>query len=109
MPAASRHSRKCSVCRHPKRNEIEQAFIHWVDAVQIALDYGFESPWTIYRHAKALGLYQIRSELVRHKVDRILELSSGAKVTGGHVIQAIRLSCYVDERERPRTKEPRAK
>jgi hypothetical protein len=100
-----RHSRKCSVCHHPKCAEIEQAFLHWVNAVRIALDYGFDNPWPIYRHAQAAGLYAMRRENVRRKLEPVIEQASLAnlKPTGSSIIRAVNLCMLVSD-EGPKIK-----
>src|ERR1017187_2077730 len=35
----TRHERDCRVCRHPKREEIEQDFIAWQSPGELALQY----------------------------------------------------------------------
>ncbi len=94
-----RHSRKCSVCHHPKCAEIEQAFLHWVNTVRIALDCGFVNPWPIYRHAQAAGLYALRRENVRRKLEPVIEQASLAnlKPTGSSVIRAVNLCLLISD------------
>jgi hypothetical protein len=106
-----RHSRKCSVCRHRKCAEIEQAFLHWVNAVQIALDYGFDNPWPIYRHARAAGLSAMRREKVRRKLEPVIEQASleNFKPTGSSIIRAVNLCMLLSDdgpkiKSKPRTK-----
>lgn len=96
--AFARHARKCSVCHHPDRQEIDQAFLHWVRPDAIAREFQFEDPRPIYRHAHATGLYLRRSANVRFALEHIIEKAQSAKVTGDTVIRAIRaLSCLNDD------------
>ena len=54
-----RHEHQCRICSHPKRDEIEQAFIAWVSPSQIAKKYSVttvylakeRSPFTAARQA----------------------------------------------------------
>jgi hypothetical protein len=55
-----RHARKCVICRHPQRDEIEAAFLHWDDVVGIASKHNIRNHRGIYRHAHATGLYALR-------------------------------------------------
>jgi len=95
---SSRHARKCSVCHRPDREEIDQAFLHWVRPDAIAREFQFEDPRPIYRHAHATGLYLRRRANVRSALEHIIEKAQSAKVTGDTVIRAIRaLSCLSDD------------
>lgn len=55
-----RHRRLCVVCRHPDRHWIEEAFLHWRSPQQIAIQYKIPDRASIYRHARALGLFALR-------------------------------------------------
>ena len=46
-----RHSRKCTICRHPDRDAIEHDFLHWCHPVDIAEEFGLADHSSIYRHA----------------------------------------------------------
>lgn len=48
-----RHARKCVVCLHPKRAEIESAFLQWRSPKFIAVQYSLAGTHNIYRHAHA--------------------------------------------------------
>jgi hypothetical protein len=47
-----RHEFHCKICSHPKREEIEQAFLTWTSPIQIAENYGVSRD-SVYRHAHA--------------------------------------------------------
>jgi hypothetical protein len=97
LPAEERHQRKCLVCHHPDREEIEEEFIHWRDVWYLAKQYDIADPRSIDRHARVFGLVERRRENRRYMLDRILENGPG-KVTPDSVIQAIRAySCLTDD------------
>ena len=97
LPAEERHQRKCLICHHPDREEIEEEFIHWRDVWYLAKQYDIADPRSIDRHARAFGLVERRRENRRYMLDRILENGPG-KVTPDSVIQAIRAySCLTDD------------
>jgi hypothetical protein len=97
LPAEDRHHRKCVVCHHPDREEIEEEFIQWRDVYYLAKQYDIRDCRSIDRHARALGLVERRRENRRYMLDRILESGPG-KVTAQSVIQAIRAySCLTDD------------
>ncbi len=97
LPAEERHQRKCAVCRHPNREEIEEEFIHWHDVWYLAKDYNIQDYRSIYRHARVFGLIERRRENRRYMLDRVLE-SFPSKATAYSVIQALRAySCLTDD------------
>ncbi len=97
LPVEDRHQRKCVVCHHPDREEIEEEFIHWRDVYYLAKQYDIRDCRSIDRHARALGLVERRRENRRYMLDRILESGPG-KVTAQAVINAIRAySCLTDD------------
>jgi hypothetical protein len=97
LPAEERHQRKCLVCRHPDREEIEEEFIHWRDVWYLAKQYDIADPRSIDRHARVFGLVERRRENRRYMLDRVLE-SFPSKATAYSVIQALRAySCLTDD------------
>ena len=96
-PSEERHQRKCAVCNHPDRREIEEEFLEWRETWQIARDYELPDHRSIYRHARAYGLIDLRRENRRAMLDRILE-SGPAKVTGDTIIRALKAySCLTKD------------
>jgi hypothetical protein len=57
---AERHSRKCQICRHPLRAVIERTFVSRRSPSRIAQQFGFNDRSTIYRHAHATQLFELR-------------------------------------------------
>ena len=93
--ALARHARKCAVCRHPDREAIEEEFLEWYDVANIAEDYDIADSRTIYRHARATGLLELRRQNLRTQLDNILEhhLTS---VSADAVLRAIRAYSCLD-------------
>ena len=86
----SRHERLCTICSHPEREAIEEAFIHWRT---FDLNDDEEDPPSrdaIYRHAHALGLFELRRHNMRFALENIIEGSQAAPATADSVIRAIR-------------------
>ncbi|MGD1212103.1 MAG: hypothetical protein ABR973_12185 [Candidatus Acidiferrales bacterium] len=50
------HKRRCSVCCHPEREAIEEAFLDWGNVSHLTEEYHLPGRTAIYRHARALGL-----------------------------------------------------
>jgi hypothetical protein len=89
MPPLERHQRKCAICHHPDREEIEELFLHWHQPYSTAHHYKVP-PRSLYRHAHATGLYLIRQQNLRSVLDRFLERVHDATVSGDSIIRAIR-------------------
>jgi hypothetical protein len=106
-PDLARHRRKCSICRHPERDTIEDLFIHWHspntianffdDTADAAEDAGDEShnrlriTWVaIYRHAYAVGLDEVRRRNLRFAFEHILEQAGDITPTSASIMAAAR-------------------
>lgn len=83
----NRHSRDCSVCRHPEREAIEAAFTSWESPTQIARTHKVNVR-AIHRHARAAGLIPTRDKNFRAALLRLLERGARAHVTASAVVQA---------------------
>ena len=56
----SYHERNCTICRHPDRDAIEEAFLQWRSVSNIRHEFHLPSRTSLYRHAHALGLFARR-------------------------------------------------
>jgi hypothetical protein len=93
-----RHARKCHICHHPERDEIEDDFLNWHGPDKIVSDYKLPHYSTIYRHANAFGLRARRNENFRTALDYLVEQADSATVTGNTIIRAMRAySCLKDD------------
>jgi hypothetical protein len=82
------HERLCPVCRNPLREAIEEEFIHWHSVRDIAEAYQIH-PRTIYRHAKAVNLYEKRDRNLRFALGHIIQRAQNVRVvTADSVIRA---------------------
>jgi hypothetical protein len=101
-PPASedRHSRKCTICNHPDREDIDQAFLHWSRSERIVRDYNLPSLSVLYRHAHACGLWNLRRIKIRRALDRLIEQAGDCKPSGNAVLRAIEMSCRFDQEDR---------
>src|SRR5690348_5915372 len=96
-PDLARHRRKCVVCNHPDRQEIEEQFIEWRGPGDIANDFQIEEARYIRRHARALGLYARRRENYLFTLDNLLERSDEIELTAAAYIKAVRAyACMCD-------------
>ena len=100
-PNLQRHRRKCAICRHEEREMIEELFIHWHSPQAIAnffRDYDNVNWVSIYRHAYALGLDQIRRRNLRHFFENLLDDAINAAPTFAGVLGAARaLGCVTED------------
>jgi hypothetical protein len=83
-----RHEYHCTICSHPKRQEIEQAFVTWTGPNRIAKNYGISRD-SLYRHAHALSLLDKRSRNLRSALERIIEKAGDVEVSATAVVSAI--------------------
>jgi hypothetical protein len=83
-----RHEYHCRICSHPKRVEIEQAFVTWSSPVRISKEYGVSRD-SVYRHAHALGLMAKRRRNVRSALERIIEKAGDVEATAAAVVSAV--------------------
>lgn len=91
-----RHRRKCQICDHPLREEIEEEFVNWHPVYRLAKNYDLADYRSVYRHATATGLIQTRRDNMRWALDSILEQAPG-HVNADSVIRAIRAYSCLDE------------
>ncbi|HEV2489592.1 MAG TPA: hypothetical protein VGT03_07275 [Candidatus Acidoferrales bacterium] len=96
-PNPGRHARKCAICNHPRRDEIEGDFFRWDDPVRIYEQYGLPSVSALYRHAQATGLLARRRRNLRGVAERVLENVDDAKVSGSTILRAMRIFAHVTE------------
>jgi hypothetical protein len=94
--ALARHSRKCAVCKHKDRADIEQDFLHWHSASTIASDFDLEYS-AIYRHAHATGLFNERLTNIRYAAVHIAEQAESVQPTAGDVLKAVRACTLIDD------------
>ena len=88
MIPITHHERLCLVCRNPLREAIEEEFIHWHSVQDIAEHYGIE-PRTIYRHAKAVNLYDQRDRNLRFALGHIIHRAQTVRANADSVIRAV--------------------
>jgi hypothetical protein len=93
----NRHIRKCSICSHPEREDIDHAFVNWMSAREIVDTFGVTSAASLYRHASATGLFQARSRNIRGALENVIEC---AEYWGGKpdtIVRAARVHAHINE------------
>lgn len=92
-----RHTRKCAVCNHAQRDDIEDDFLQWDEPVAIVDEYELPSRSSLFRHAKATGLLARRNQNLRGVAERIMEFVSSSDVSGNTVLRAMRIYASITE------------
>jgi hypothetical protein len=93
----SYHSRKCSICRHPQRAEIEQAFLDWDCLSSITAEYHLPGRAALYRHARAVGLFARRNRGLRGALARIIEKASEVEPDALSIVRAIEVFARIND------------
>jgi len=97
LPSRDRHSRKCQICSHPRRADIEQDFLRWLSPDRIAAQYGLADHSTVYRHVHATGLFKRRRDTIHLALDSILEQGNAVvNVSANSILQAVKFSAILD-------------
>jgi hypothetical protein len=89
-PNLGRHASNCKICRHPERQQIEQAFIDWRSPAKIAQEFRIERS-CIYRHAHALSLFRRRGRNLRAALESIIEQGGDVRPNASAVVAAIQV------------------
>jgi len=98
LPALERHSRKCAICHHPNRADMEEAFVNWRNADLIQTENDLPNYHTIYRHARALGLYERRRENLRFAAELLVEHADQAQPDANIILRAIHACARINDR-----------
>jgi hypothetical protein len=88
---SQRHRRKCVICRHPKREAIDDDFLRWRSPKEIVQEYRLAHHSALYRHAHSTGLAARRKASVLTALEYILEQAQSTKPTGDTIVNAVRL------------------
>jgi hypothetical protein len=89
-PDPARHARKCSICRHKSRPQIDTDFLSWRSTREIVRQYALPHRVYLYRHAQATGLTRRRKGNVCSILDSMIEQVASVPITGSTILRAIR-------------------
>ncbi len=92
-----RHARKCSICRHPQRQMIEEAFLHWRSPDTIMNWFNIVAETTIYHHAHAFNLFAQRNRNLQSALGNIVEELDRSAFTTRDMLDAVRALAHVNE------------
>jgi len=91
------HKLRCSICNHPEREAIEEAFLHWRRSWDLLREFKIASRSSLYRHAHALGLLEQRARNLRFALGLIIEEVETVRPSADAVIHAIRAYSCLDD------------
>lgn len=97
-PDLELHARRCVICHHPRREEIEEEFVYWGHPGTIVRRFGLRHRSLLYRHARAHRLYEARAYNLRAALDHIVERASITPVSSEAIVRAIKTYAHVNER-----------
>jgi hypothetical protein len=92
-----RHSRKCSICRHPQRQQIDESFLHWRSPATIMHCFGIENETTIYHHAHAFNFFALRNRNLQSALSNVIEDIDRHHFTGAEMLDAVRALAHLSE------------
>jgi hypothetical protein len=94
----SHHERRCTICHHPERDAIEEAFCQWRKVKFIAREFNATGgPTAIYRHARALNLFKQRNLTLRSSLEFVIEQSECIVPTAEGLVKAIRAYTRIND------------
>lgn len=93
----SRHRRICDICQHPACNLIQEAFLQWRSPLVIMKQFNLKSRTTIYHHAHAFRLFDLRDRTLRFALGHIIEEADRVHVTAQDVIRAAYAFAHINE------------
>jgi hypothetical protein len=97
-PNLKRHTAKCGICAHERRDEIEAAYIAWKSPATIAREYGLRDRSAVSRHAEALNLKDRRRRNVRVALELIIEHAGDLRPNASAVVAAVQTYAKINER-----------
>lgn len=91
------HERRCTICKHPDREAIEEAFLQWRRCWDLVREFKIHSRTSLYRHAHALGLFERRARNMRFALAAIIEEVECVRPSAEGIIHAIRAYSCLDD------------
>jgi hypothetical protein len=95
-PDLALHARRCVICNHPQRDEIEEEFVYWGHPGAIVKRFKLRHRSLLYRHARAHRLYEVRAYNLRAALDHIIERASITDTNSEAIVHAIKAYAHVN-------------
>ena len=92
-----RHARKCSICKHPYRQEIEESFLHWRSPQTIMHCFDIKTETAIYHHAHAFNFFALRNRNLQSALANVVETIDTCDFSGAEMLHAVRALAHVTE------------
>jgi hypothetical protein len=92
-----RHARKCSICKHPYRQQIDESFLHSRSPQTIMHCFGIKTETTIYHHAPAFNFFALRNRNLQSALANIIEDVDTCNFTGTEMLDAVRALAHLTE------------
>jgi len=84
-----RHQSQCSVCSHPQRQAIEEAWVDWANTTELAERFRISRD-AVYRHAHALGLFSERQKRRKRLFEKCLERLDITSFKGSDLVRILK-------------------
>jgi hypothetical protein len=91
------HRLRCQICRHASCQQIEEAFLQWRSPKVIMHSFGIKTETTIYHHAHALGLFNLRNQNLTHALGNIIEEADTVRPTTKDILRAIHALAHIND------------
>jgi hypothetical protein len=92
----ARHQRCCSICRHPDRDAIEEAFLQWWNVRVMEREFEIDES-AIYRHAHALKLFKQRNLSLRSALEFVIQEAQHIRPTAEGLVKAVRAYTRIND------------
>jgi hypothetical protein len=92
-----RHSRICSICRHPLAALINESFLQWISPYSIIEQFKISSRAVLYHHAHVFNLFELRDRTLRRALGNIIEHSDRVRPTVRDIFNAAHAFAHINE------------
>jgi hypothetical protein len=92
-----RHESQCSICQHPRREDLEAAFIGWEKPSRIVKAFKISRD-ALYRHAGAFKLDEKKCRNKRVALVRIIDNYDGKPANAFAIVAAVTALAKIDSR-----------
>jgi hypothetical protein len=91
-----RHRLRCEICRHDLCQQIEEAFLQWRSPKVIMHCFRIKTETSIYHHAHAFRLFDLRNQGLRYALGSIIEDADTLPITAQDVLRAIHALAHIN-------------
>jgi len=91
------HRLRCQICKHACRQHIEEAFLQWRSPKVIMHCFGIKTETTIYHHAHAVGLFDLRNRSLSHALANIIQEVDTVRPTTKDILRAVYALAHIND------------